>query len=75
MNKIKIMVNWANQQIVHTEATVGSREYIALLDKGYKQVGEIKQPTEIKVFWDSRYFNPKDKYLRSLEAQTDTITT
>ena len=69
------MVNWQSKLVVHTDAQVGSPEYVALLNKGYVQVGEVKQPKEIKVFWNSEYFNPADKYLREVKTNTDTITT
>lgn len=75
MNKIKIMVNWANHLIVHTSAAIGSPEYVHLLNQGYVQVGEIKQPSEIRVFWNSEYFNARDKYVRDIRTESDTITT
>lgn len=65
MHNIKIMVNWKEQKIIHTETHVGTKEYNQLCDKGYIRVGVIKVPEKSvnNIFWDDAFFDPSTKYI------------
>ena len=67
----KIMVNFETRHICHTFMHLGSDEYKALLKRGYVKVGTVKGTD--RFYWDSDFFNYRDKYPGS--NQTDTITT
>jgi hypothetical protein len=66
MSTIKILVNWKTKKIIHCEYHRGSKEYQAILDQGYIEVGSFKarwdEGLPPKIFWNSDYFEPDAKY-------------
>lgn len=72
MPQAKIMVNFTNRKIIHTTENVGSPAYQELLRRGYLNVGNCKTGKEdTQFFWDSRYFDPRDKYKVILPKEDD----
>ena len=72
MANFKIMVNWAEKKIIHTQERVGSEVYEGLKNNGYVKVGVVRPnppnqilttlPTDPTFFWDDKFFDPKAKY-------------
>lgn len=74
MPNTKILVNFRDQKIIHTEAHAGSTEYVGLIKAGYVKVGTVKAvslsdpyisqtfESVIEAYWESDYFDPGAKY-------------
>lgn len=60
----KILVNWTTQKVIHCFDHRGSKEFRALQEKGYTEVGTIKTHDEpnTKFFWEPDHFDPAAKY-------------
>lgn len=63
---IKIFVNFKDKKVIHTEAMMTSDEVRDLQSKGYEKVGTVKDGN-VKIFWETKFFNPKDKYQRHIK--------
>jgi hypothetical protein len=65
----KIMVNFGDRKVVHTDAHSGSEEFQSLIRQGYVKTGTIRQAKtgEIKVYWEPDYFEPRAKYIKPLK--------
>lgn len=68
----KLMINWEQKKVIGIKHHRGSPAYKALIDKGYIEVGQIKE--NLGLFIQSEFFDFNDKYTNG-SPNIDTITT
>lgn len=61
MKNARIMVNFTEKKVVHTESHAGTKEYQDLMKNGYINVGIFK-PITGQFFWKDEFFDPAAKY-------------